>query len=173
MTQFSDPREMAASRHQVFLAGFQSNTLALQQCGWKLRMQTEPYNRRLTLALRHDGFNIEMMSSAADYPRMPYEPFEFNVHVISPDIHIQSSVRAVPFMSVDRFFMDHREEIQYVTSKLFPDKVTETILVEPSSVTECLDLIRRLQAPVLSDIRKRSIQEGQNMQYHAQILSIA
>lgn len=159
--------------HEVFIEGFRSDTYALARYGWEMCIQNEPYNRCVTLALRHPKLNIQMLCNAADYPSRPYHGFEFHARTIHPDIRLQSTVVAIPFIPVTSFNMGRDGELQWTESKLFPDKVTETILVEPSSVTECLDLIRRLQAPVLSDIRKRSLQEGQKMQYHAQILSIA
>jgi hypothetical protein len=51
---------------------------------------------------------------------------------------------------------------------------TEEIIVEPQSVAECLEHIRRLQAPELAEIRKRNREDGavQQRKFHAQILSI-
>lgn len=55
---------------------------------------------------------------------------------------------------------------------------TEEIIVEPQSVADCLDLIKRLQAPNLAEIRERNrqrerLEPSNQTRFHAQILSLA
>lgn len=173
---------MLSAPHRVIFAGFESDTWKLQQAGWRLAAHEDFMRGTLNIALHHPDAGVEAMARELRYnfhgsPRGG-EVLTFHVHHINSKIMIQT-MPAFDFHDVDArpcFTTEPPRCMADLGIFARPLVRTEEILIEPSSVSECLDLIRRLQAPGLAEIRQRnSVREhvqGRE-QFHAQILSIA
>lgn len=158
----------------------------MQSAGWQLSAEEEVYDRTIRLAAKHQAANLYMVSA-----RVPHEYFEmgvrlpvFNMTYCSSRMVVQlmeSSFNFKPIDATPQFVTEERRNIEDFRIFATPLVRTEEIIVEPQSVQECLELIKRLQAPDLAAIRKRNKQTGeansdapmQQMQFHAQVLSFA
>lgn len=173
---------LAVRPHRVVFEGFQSDTFTLQRWGWKIAAEMDrevatQYNVHRIL-LEHSQSKLKMMGVADPrsyrYGNEPYDQeLEFRVRHCVSNMTLMVHDDFSSFQEVDATPRRMAETRDFDSFKIFAPKEvkTEEILVEPSSVAECLDLIHRLQAPALSDIRKRRATAA--TQIHAQILSVA
>lgn len=183
----SDERILSAP-HEVHFCGFRSDTLRLQQAGWQLSVRQENYGYRdnLQLAMHNRDFGGYMLADAMTWES--YRPIQMNerltfvVRRVCADVMvINSSINFDAFDPIDA-------RPQYVTTErksikdfnIFASQLvrTEEIIIEPQSVAECLDLIRKMQAPELAAIRRRNanrdFEEATNqVKFHAQVMSLA
>ncbi len=186
-----DPRLMSEPAEVIF-AGFRSDTRSLQQAGWQLSMNQDIYGHRIQLAMHHPGAGLYMLADEVRYHfidsgressfQQSYpQPIRFIIRHCSSKIMVQVMMDFAQFRPIDA-------EPQYITSerktiedfKIFASPLvrTEEIIIEPQSVAECLDLIRKMQSPELAAIRKRNAQRDReqpiNQQnFHAQVISLA
>lgn len=154
-------------------AGWRSDTLMLQRCGWRLAVNFDPYRYEYQLLMKNESLKlcgitnsmvIEPMMSRWD-ASMANLPV-FRVVSVAPNIHVhQVSCNLMP---VARF-----EEIdatpQCVTSRIeslydlnvFATKRAEQVLVDKADMTviEHLEAIKRLQSPKQQEIRQRLLRE--------------
>lgn len=179
----SDPAE-------VIFAGFVSDTRRLQQAGWRLSMNQDVYGRLIQLAMHHPGAGLYMVADAMDFEFMrPRQyshvhggfepPPRFVIRHCSSKIVCQVMANFANFRPVDAepqyVEVQHKniEDFNIFASSLVR---TEEIIVEPQSVAECLELIRKMQAPDLAEVRKRNARRDQPIEqqnFHAQIISLA
>jgi hypothetical protein len=156
-------------------AGWRSDTLTLQRCGWRLAVNFEPYDYTYQLLMKNETLRLCGITTAmtiesrsmrwdSDLSRLPV----FRVVQVAPDIHVRTCT-SVDLMPVGNF-----EEIdatpQFVSSKIeslydlnvFATKWAEQVLVDKADMTviEHLEAIKRLQSPKQQEIRKRLLREG-------------
>lgn len=174
---------------EVRFAGFSSDTLSLQEAGWRLAVEEDFQHGAIRMLMRHEGLGLYMVAddAAFDYfmharqqirPRQPifvvrYAARSLNSQVCNLDFSKFTAVDAMP----------HRAPVSFRRIEDFalfgaPLVKTEEIIVEPQSVAECLDLIRKMQAPELAAVRQRNLARDRDQpmaqqQFHAQILSLA
>jgi hypothetical protein len=183
-----DDSRLLSRPHRVHFAGFESSTYRLQQAGWQLSAEQSPRDGRLGLVMRHQGAGCYMMADEVRFNFMSslrseqeYE-LDFQVRRCSSDITvIQSNMGFGGFEPIDatpQFVTTERKSIK--DFNIFASQLvrTEEIIIEPQSVAECLDLIRKMQAPELAAVRKRNLDRDRmdpiNQQnFHAQIVSLA
>lgn len=174
--------------HEVRFAGFTSTTTQLQQAGWRLAAEQDIYRDSLRLLARHDNAGLYLV---ADQVGLNY--FQFAQRPERLVFHVSYVARALECLRVDFPFdafksIDampqvvpmNRQRIEDFEIFATPLVRTEEIIVEPQSVAECLELIRKMQAPELAQIRKRNqYREGERApavnqtNFHAQIISLA
>lgn len=113
-------------------------------------------------------------------PQSVGRPLEFHITHCSSNLGVQVLANSFDFKPIDarpQFVNTEYKNIEDYGIFATPLVRTEEILIEPSSVAECLDLIRRLQAPDLADIRQRNRAANDapiaRQTFHAQILSLA
>jgi hypothetical protein len=168
--------------HGVHFAGFKSTTSALQEAGWRIAAEQDFMHDRIRLLLNHPGANLNLLCDAKDYrfTQMTREMrrLEFVVSSCASRMDVVVNDRSFNFQQIDAiptYTMAPRRRIE--DFGIFATQLarTEEIIIEPQSVAECLDLIRRLQAPELAAIRKRnSANDAMPRQiFHAQVLSLA
>lgn len=183
-------QRMLGERHEVRFAGFRSTTWDLQQEGWQISAEEDYQRDTIRLALRHpptglymlaDGQRYEFRSKAySPYGRMD-ESLVFNVRHCSSKMAVQLRERTFDFRAIDAMPMFTDTPFKRIEdfSIFAPALVrTEEIIIEPQSVAECMDLIRKMQAPELAVIRERNLQRdfmdvAPQQKFHAQILSLA
>ena len=183
--------QLLSRPHEVYFCGFRSTTLALQQAGWQLSVNYHDYGDRLTLAMHNKDFGGYMVADTMDFdyyrPRSIHDaPIRFVVRRVNADILLYQGGWDMDFSKFEP--IDARPQTVAVSVErksikdfnIFASQLvrTEEIIIEPSSVSECMDLIRRLQAPGLAEIRDRNrtrdFSEGRNqMKFHAQVMSLA
>ena len=183
----SEPRLLSAP-HRVLFCGFESSTPKLQQAGWQLSVNYSEYGHRMQLAMQNKEFGGYMIADSLEHDRFrPMDPGErltFVVRRVNADVLIYRGDYGMSFAEFEP--IDARP--QYVTTErksikdfnIFASQLvrTEEIIVEPKDVAECLELIRKMQAPELQAIRERNatrdfMQPSNQTQFHAQIMSLA
>ena len=179
---------IVSAPHEVHFCGFRSTTTQLQQAGWQLSVRQENYGHRdnLQLAMHNKDFGGYMIAEAMTWE--PFRPAQMNerltfvVRRVSADVMIlQTSLDFNEFKPIDarpQYITTERKSIK--DFNIFASQLvrTEEIIIEPQSVAECLDLIRKMQAPELAAIRQRNVnrdfeQATNQMKFHAQVMSLA
>lgn len=180
--------QLLSRPHEVLFRGFRSNTLALQQAGWQLSVNYHDFGDQLTLAMHNKDFGGYMVADTMrhNYFREDNSPLQFVVRRVNADILIYQGDWNLDFSKFEP--IDARPQMQPMNFErksirdfaIFASQLvrTEEIIIEPSSVSECLDLIRRLQAPALAEVRERDrtrefTEAKTRMNFHAQVMSLA
>lgn len=181
MAQFR-PRLLSAP-HKVYFAGFESTTFKLQNHGWQLSANEDYYGQRAQLAMRYEPAGLYMIADSVEHTYGHYyteRPLEFVISkVVGRDIIISSyDISFESFKPIDATpRMVERKESSISDFNIFATPLvrTEEIIIDPKSVSECLELIRKMQAPDLEQIRERNRAREvmADQKFHAQILSVA
>lgn len=180
--------------HEVFWAGFRSNTFQLQQAGWEFAADQSYERDEIRMAMRHREFGMYGITSGIPgymYADMhPNAPACFDV--------VRLTDREMKFHYVPNDIMtwlpeaspvDMRPTIQYETKDIEDFKIfacplvrTNEVIVDPNSVPELMDRILELQDPARKEhflqMAKESRQEGSiirpgpQQNFHAQIVSL-
>lgn len=174
---------------EVRFAGFSSDTLSLQEAGWRLAVEEDFRHGRLSLMMRHEQAGLYLVADDVSfnyYERIDGRPRgRLPVFVVRRVARSLESVRCsfdfnsfAPVDAVPHIAALTHQRIEEFSLFGAPLVKTEEIIIEPQSVAECLALIRKMQAPELADLRERNARreraEPINQQrFHAQILSLA
>lgn len=172
---------------EVHFAGFRSTTYELQNAGWRLAVHEDFHRCSVQLMARHEAAGLYLVADDVGFSYMQRGMLgvreELPVFVVR---QVAKSLEAARvnldfslFKPIDATPTVHRVTYQRIEDfALFgpPLVKTEEIIIEPQSVQECLDIIRKLQAPELAEIRKRNAQRERALEatkFHAQILTLA
>ena len=172
---------------RVWFDGFESDTYTLQRQGWQLTMQQDWREGRLRLAMKHPSSGVTMLSEDTRHHFGPsLDRFidqnlpEFRVCRVNTGRDVVRYFGANPFagyMPVDAMpqMVERTGKMEDLLLFAAPKVRTEEIYVEPSSVDECLDLIKRLQSPRLAELRERDrlAEYRQEQKFLAQIVAVA
>lgn len=195
MAQLSE-RRLLSQRHIVRFAGFSSDTYSLQRSGWQIAAREDFHSDSIALLMLHHESGLKMLTESLNirFMEQPSMVLQFNVIRAGTDLKF---ARRMPidlgllddpqFKQIDAKpqFIDNFQPRSIEDFGIFAAQLvrTEEILIEPQSVAECMEYIKRLQAPELAAIRERNRRrERQDEQsaepvlrqtFHAQILSIA
>lgn len=153
---------------EVHFAGFRSDTFRLQQAGWQLSVEQDIMYRRIRLAMRFEPARLYMLADSQDwdYFRDSDHLPVFTIRRCSSDMVIQLMESSFDFQPIDAkpaFVSAERRSIEDFGIFAPLQVRTKEILVEPESVAECLELIKRLQAPELAEVRKRNERRARDM----------
>lgn len=182
----SEPR-ILSQPHRVVFAGFESTTTRLQQEGWQLSAEQDWHGDAIRLALYFAPCDLKMLSQPTQHrfhgAQDRYAPMEltFRINHVSANLLVRLDETRFDFQPIDAMptFVDtpykKLEDFGIFASPLVR---TEEIVIEPESVAECMEWIRKLQAPQLQEIRARNLQRERrdaiNQQnFHAQIITLA
>ena len=172
---------------EVHFAGFQSTTTAMQRAGWRLAANEDFQRGSIQLMARHEAAGLYLVANEVGYrygmrSRLGAKE-DLPIFVVSRVARSLESVRLdldfSVFKPVDATPVVHKTRYQRIEDfALFgaPLVQTEEIIIEPQSVQECLDIIRKLQAPELAEIRKRNATRERALEatkFHAQIMTLA
>lgn len=165
----------------VFFQGFSSTLHRLQNCGWVVAVSEDPYRNRLHIMLNHKAAQVTMEGSCErpDAFRDRYEsgrqqPMEVHIHKCSPKFISMAECSLDSYSIVDarpRFISMGDTDSDRLFASAVPK--VEEILIEPQSVAECLELIRKMQVPEMVEVRKRNEARNAAQRFHAQIVSTA
>jgi hypothetical protein len=174
---------------EVRFAGFRSDTLSLQEAGWRLAVEEDFRHGRLSMMMRHEQAGVYMVADDVSFNY--FDRIDGRTRERLPVFMVRHVARSLESVrcsfAFDNFApVDAVPHIAALTCKRIEDFAlfgaplvkTEEIIIEPQSVAECLELIRKMQAPELADLRERNARrermEPINQQrFHAQILSLA
>lgn len=160
----------------VRFAGFESNTLRLQESGWDLSVERMQNRDSMRLALRHERAGLYAitrdvstmcmmdMARGGDWWKM----IEFEVIWCGSGgrFHIMPQMGALNFKPVSGIpefdeceykDVDFRDAIPFRTINADP---ASEIIVAPDSVPELLEMILKLQDPRQAEIRERRRREA-------------
>lgn len=172
---------------EIHFAGFRGTTYDLQRAGWRLAVHEDFHRCTIQLMARHEGAQLYLVADEARHNyKMRSTP---GVREDLPVFVVRQVARALEMLRVsfdlasfgpvdaeprwEEFKPRRIEDFALFGAPLVK---TEEIIIEPQSVQECLDIIRRLQAPELAEIRKRNAQRERALEatkFHAQILTLA
>jgi hypothetical protein len=172
---------------EVFFMGFRSDTLTLQQCGWELAVEQEYHFNQMRLLMRHRdldlyaisdniGFNYRQAAAQGMYSD---QPLIFNVRGCAHKFMeiIGKPMTISKFNQIDAMPQIVEHNIKHIDDfGIFatPLARTEELIVEPQTVSEMLEQIRKMQAPEQARIRRdsNSREPSQRQRFHAQIISL-
>jgi hypothetical protein len=180
---------------RVHWAGWETNTLALQQNGWQLNAEQDVWQNQIRLSMRHSGMNLHAMSNrmdfdfhAAAHSDLQYLralPF-FVMSVMGRDVHIHEHgsldwsamkpIDAAPTLTTHK--VSRMEDLVHFAA---PMVRTKEIIIPDESVPELLDRILKLQQPARTDRIREQMRNPEGMiidaipkqKFHAQIISLA
>ena len=178
--------------HIVTFAGFEGTTHSMARAGWQIAVRENFHSDTIDLLVRHEQSGLKMVAYGTECNFMRHEGqiLHFDVKQAGADMQGRRAhtVELFPLEEPQFKLVDHRQRLVLDFSpqaiedfSIFTAK-SETILIEPESVEECLALIKRLQAPALAEVRQRDrVRErleasGQKVLpqgFHAQILSFS
>lgn len=174
---------------EVHFAGFRSDTVTLQRTGWRLAVEEDIIRNTLRLMMHHDQAGLYLVADEVRYDYMSRG--RLGIREERPVFLVRKVARALQSISSNFDFakfspVDAEPCVANVQYKRIEDFAlfgaplvrTEEIIIEPQSVAECLDLIRKMQAPELAEVRRRNLARDRDQpmaqqQFHAQILSLA
>lgn len=189
----------------VYWSGFRSDTRTLQQAGWEIAAEEEVMYDRLRLLLRNRDLKLYALTDYAGYeyrarPWREYSiyhargsrpPLLFQVVMCAPriEIHRHAAMGATSFDNFRQIDAEpqflHDVEIKSIDDfKIFatPLARTEEIIVDPMTVSEMLDQIRKMQVPEQERIRQKerlaasraamNPEVAPRQVFHAQVISI-
>ena len=173
----------------VRFAGFRSDTLSLQEAGWRLAVDEDFRHGRISLMMRHEQAGLYLVADDVNFDY--FERIDGRPRSRLPVFMVRHVARSLESVRCSFHFdnfapVDAVPHIAALTHKRIEDFAlfgaplvrTEEIIVEPQSVAECLELIRKMQAPELAAVRQRNLARDRDQpmlqqQFHAQILSLA
>lgn len=175
-------------------AGFTSDTRRMQVSGWEFRVDAHPHRFERVVIAKHRLFNtvLHAMLQDSDLERraMVYGPSGFQGFNGPPlvfqraahpeSFHLSLAGSAPEFVAVD--MMPLRADLNQWTGRaidLFRPWApnSEEIIVEPETVADLFEKIKKLQTPELAAIRERNRTrdycEQRQEQVVAQIITLA
>ena len=156
-------------------AGWETNTLRLQQAGWQIAVEMIDYDHRYRLFLKHADMHLYAMSTMATYQ---FDEIT-SVHADVANLPVFSVVNVAPRYEVIKMMEDfsgfkevdaqtqivHDHKIQTIEDmNIFapaPQTRTEEILIDQANMTviEHLEAIKAMQSEKQREIRQRMLKE--------------
>jgi len=174
----------------VHFAGWSSDTFTLGRHGWDVAYQQDHYRDERELLLYHKESGTKALAKASgnhfDKRVFGYQSYpEFNVvRITTEKMHVRYDVRSLhPFSNMawvnTEPSMIQIEEHDLMSLPLFQKlhaPVAESLIVEPATVADLLDKIRKMQSPEQAAIRARNrsrdaSNDGQKPFIHATLIS--
>jgi hypothetical protein len=183
-------RRFLSEPAEVLWAGFRSDTYRLQQAGWELAAEEDVMYNRIRLLMRHRDMRLYALSDDVEYQyRRLHDrrerPLAFHVvraaHEFREERIVGRGSMFAGFKQIDAQPQFIEREIKSIEDfKIFatPLARTEELIVEPETVAELLDKIRKMQAPEQARLRAKEariaapIEIHPRTTFHAQIISL-
>lgn len=188
-------QRILSERHIVQFAGFSSDTYQLQRYGWQIAAREDHYGDSIALLMLHPGTGMKMITENLSIRFTEHRgmALRFNVVRAGTDLKFTQSMPidlgpldGPQFRQIDAKpqYIDNFQPRSIEDFGIFAAQLvrTEEILIEPQSVAECMEYIKKLQAPELAAIRERNRQRDRDraneepvlrQNFHAQILTLA
>lgn len=157
-------------------AGWETDTLRLQNNGWQISAEQDPMNRRIRVAINHPHFKMQGISNVEHFDFAKsymdhycndwYTDAQLSLYAMSREIYIREH------SSVEHSFcaIDAIPTVQQTTIRSLSDfayfqtvqKPQHEIFLKEASLEEILEMALNKQEPAQEQIRKRIMHE-QNM----------
>lgn len=177
---------------RVEWAGWVTDTLRLQQAGWKLSAEQDVYYNRIRIAMAHEGLRMEAMSDRMDFEyerfaRMPQDLRDLPPIIVrramGSEVRIHEAGRidwnfqaidAKPCMTENR--ISRMEDLCHFATPLVR---CNEVIIPNESVPELMERILKLQQPARTDRIREDMRNPEGLiqapqqKFHAQIISLA
>lgn len=177
---------------RVEWAGWVTDTFRLQQAGWKLSAEQDFYERRMRIAMVHEGLRMQAMSdrSEFDYERFHRSPMDLRDlpplivrRAMGSEVRIHEAGRidwnfqpidAQPCMTSNR--ISRMEDLCHFAAPLVR---SNEVIIPNESVPELMERILKLQQPARTDRIREDMRNPEGLiqapqqKFHAQIISLA
>lgn len=174
-------------------AGFESNTARMQACGWEFAVEDNHYGFTTTVFARHRRFGVtlraelrgdDIRSRSVVYTRSGFSGFSGPpVRFHAAQQHHETFITGSPVdwtrVDMNPSYVSARDLPSFNVKDLFRPWAPESkeILVEPDTVADLFERIKKLQSHDLEAIRernrKRDLREQSQEQVVAQIITLA
>lgn len=169
-TDRGDPRILSRP-FDVKWAGWATDTLKLQQSGWRLAVNFEPYTQRYQLLIKNEALKLcgisNIVGFESDIHRILMDTRVrpvFYIERVAPNIMVyQTHLELLPptrFQEIDaRPQIAESRIISIWDLNVFATKQTSQVLVDKADMTviEHLEAIKRLQTPAQQELRKKAL----------------
>lgn len=189
----SDNHRLLSQPIRIHWAGWETNTLALQQAGWSLSAEQDMMRQQLRVAMRHEGYGVRGLTGGIDfdYRSMSKREHEYLRHVVLPaqlasrfQINTMERFPSMfqPIDALPQISTAQRMSLDDYAHFAVPLATTREIIVPEPSVSDLLARILEMQEPaknryfkelVESEREGRSSDAGLQRKFHAQIVSLA
>jgi hypothetical protein len=188
----NDQQRILSRPLRLLWAGWETNTLRLQQAGWQLSAEQDFYQNRMRIAMRHQSMNLMAMTPSFDFSyesaamdqRRYLESFPIQVcAAMGSNVSIHEAGR------VDWMFKDIDAQPTFTTNKISkledlahfaaPLVRCNEIIIPNESVDELMERILKLQQPARTDRIREEMRSPAGLavipkqHFHAQIISLA
>lgn len=173
---------------KVVWAGWESDTLALQQAGWSLSALQDVACNGMRLAMRHaalslrgitDTIDFHYLEQAHSYKALDKIVLRANVaSTLHITLHESGPFLFKPIDAQPTFIAQERKSMDDLVHFMTPLTRTQEIIIPEASISELLDKILQMQEPAKNERFQQMVREEtwetrprQNM--HAQIITLA
>lgn len=168
---------------EIHFSGWRSDTHTLERNGWEIAVEENIEYGSLQILLRNTQCEMILRGECRDYhyerrTRSHDYPIFHIVHSSRREIHPNRVMASYENFSVIDAIPEYAmlQEVDLYTLPLFKKKglivpTAEALIVEPKTVMELLEEIRKRQAPDQAKIRERMHRSEVMQQTHAQIIS--
>lgn len=174
-------------------AGWETDTLSLQQAGWQVSAEQDPQRDRMRIFMQHEGMMMQAMTDNINF-RYREALVDFSgLYVNSLNIPVQAIGRSITFQMhgtvsikpqpIDAYPQMRHQEVHRMEDLVhFAPLLTRTneIILGEAEVPDMLAEILKRQDPARQARLKASLREDRmgmavmpRQQVHAQIISIA
>lgn len=155
---------------RIHMAGWTSDTYALQKHGWQISVNESPKFRSLQIAVKHPVLKLYAITNRIEHSVIEDFQLTFNGNNLELNIeHLACEIRVHNYATTDDFSnfrpvdATPRYEMQDTTVqrtlddfKIFRALPKEKeIIIKPESVGELLDKIRSMQDPFQAEFREK------------------
>lgn len=171
-------------------AGWETDTLALQQAGWSLSAHQDPVRGEMQLAFENREIDVrgvsqridfDYVSIARDFPEAHLPPISAQM---ANRLYLSLSQPFVTFQPIDAMpsFVDmwQPKTLEDLAHFAVPLARTQEIIIPEPNVTDLLDKILAMQDPAKHAYFERRVRDDRMMRegvprqkFHAQIVSFA
>lgn len=152
-------------------SGWRSDTLALQNAGWRLAVSFDPLRQTYQLLMKNDALKLYAITDVqtivdlsdprnARYLSSDYGTFQ--VRACAPDIYVYQVRMDMPslnFVEIDAApQMVESRIIRLADLNVFATKQAEQVLIDKADMTviQHLEAIKKLQSPAQAELRKKA-----------------
>jgi hypothetical protein len=189
----NDPQRILSRPLRLLWAGWETNTLRLQQAGWQLSAEQDFWQDRMRIAMKHQGMNLMAMTPHFDFR---YEEAlrdaryldSIGVPVVSAmgrniSIHehgrvdwMFKEIDATP--TIGSIKVSRLEDLAHFAAPLVR---CNEVIIPDESVPELMERILKLQQPARTDRIRNEMRNPEGLlfdaipkqKFHAQIISLA
>jgi hypothetical protein len=142
----------------------------MQRNGWEFAVERDIYHDKYNVIAHHPKAGCTAYGSLRREFKETSEPLHLNVMTNSMQFRLTTAI-ATEYVRVDMTPHHQTYEDIYVSGIFRPmAETSQDIIVDPASVQQLMEQIKRLQAPELEAIRKRD--RVRNERIVAQVISL-